>query len=140
MRCIFAISLLAIAGCTVAPVETGLQATVRSTIRSAVLEDSRARERSQNIRHALMRLQARQPYVAAPVTLKTLRDEVLVDLDRMVLSESERADTVSLLNELAAAPSPVDHQTASEPDRRPAHEILTLILMEIPGPSSISAH
>lgn len=126
------ISLLLLTGCATAPVETGLQATVRTTVRSVVLDDGRSVERSQNIRHTLTRLQARQPYVGKPVNLLTLRSELVAELDQLVLSDKERADTIALLNDLAAAFDPPGQTADGAPNAIPVHEVLSLILMEIP--------
>jgi hypothetical protein len=80
--------------------QLALETSVRIAVRHAVADSPRAAEKAAHIRSIVARLQS---VTSAESTLAALKDEVVIEIDRLQLDPIDRADAVDLLNLLAVA-------------------------------------
>jgi hypothetical protein len=112
--------------------QIALETSVRIAVRHAVADSPRAAEKAANIRTIVARLQA---VTSAESTLGALKDEVIVELDRLHLDPIDRADAVDLLNLLAVAlEAKLGPDAINSAGLVRVNDFLVLVLSALPAP------
>jgi len=129
-----AIAALFVSGCaTNRPMtDEGLALAVRVAVRHALADSPRAREKAQNIRSVVLRLQA---IATTDSAISGLREEAKEYIATLNLSDLERADALDVLDYFAAV---IDAQLGDDTfeggDRFvKVQEFLSLILAAVPN-------
>lgn len=110
--------------------EDGIALAVRIAVRHAVVDSPRAKQKAENIRAVVIRLQA---VVTSESTVSALKAEVITYLNTLELGELERADALDVVDYFAAIMEAELGDVSADTRLIKVQEFLRLVLAAVPN-------